>query len=261
MNRNTTRKLWFAMGLLLALTTSSVSIVAQSPAPAQTHKSTTVRKAHNKAASGRAVTQTKQKQAALTPAQAFAMLRAGNQRFANGKMLHRNLLKQVKETADGQYPFATIVSCLDSRTSSELIFDQGIGDIFNARIAGNIVNEDIIGSLEFATKVVGSKVIAIVGHSNCGAVKGAIDDVKLGHLTGLLDKIKPAVDEVGDGHGARSSKNHELVEKVSEVNVKRMMQVLKEKSPLLKEMIDKGEILLVGGMYDLHSGKVTFYQH
>src|SRR5262249_8951590 len=136
---------------------------------------------------------------------------------------------------------------------------QGIGDIFSARVAGNVVNDDIIGSLEFAAKVVGSKVVAVIGHSNCGAIKGAIDDVQLGHLTDLLEKIKPAVAEASDVGGEHSSKNHELVEKVSELNVKRMMREITEKSPLLKEMLDKGEITLVGGMYDLHTGKVVFY--
>ncbi len=250
------RKFPAALAAMFALTISSAAVLAQAPATGKTQPAATVRKT----VPAHAVTQTKQSQAAMTPDKAFKMLKAGNDRFAHGRMLKRNLLHQVHQTAEGQYPFATVVSCLDSRSSSELIFDQGIGDIFNARVAGNIVNDDIIGSLEFASKVVGAKVIAVIGHSSCGAIKGAIDDVKLGNLTGLLDKIKPSVAEAGDVPGEHSSKNHDLVDKVSELNVHRVMREITEKSPLLKEMLDKGEIKLVGGMYDLHTGKVTFYQ-
>ena len=207
------------------------------------------------------VTQTKQTQQAMTPQKALEMLKQGNERFVRGRMLKRDLRAQVKATAEGQYPFASILSCIDSRASSELLFDQGIGDIFNARVAGNIVNEDILGSLEFATKAAGSKLIVVLGHTSCGAVKGAVDDVKLGNLTALLGKIKPAIDDAGHHQAARTSKNRELVEEVSEINVKRMMQEIKEKSPLLKEMLDKGEIRLVGGMHDLKTGKVTFYKN
>ena len=209
----------------------------------------------------KAVTQTKQTQQAMTPQKALEMLKQGNERFVRGRMLKRDLRAQVKATAEGQYPFASILSCIDSRASSELIFDQGLGDIFNARVAGNIVNEDILGSLEFATKVAGSKLIVVLGHTSCGAIKGAVDDVKLGNLTVLLGKIKPAIDDADHNQAARTSKNHELVEEVSEINVKRIMQEIKEKSPLLKEMLDKGEIRMVGGMQDLKTGKVTFYEN
>ena len=240
---------------LSLLTLTSAQQVHQPVAGTQTNH--TSRTTHQQ----KTVTQTRQTQQAMTPQKALEMLKHGNERFVHGRMLKRDLRAQVKATAEGQYPFASILSCIDSRASSELIFDQGLGDIFNARVAGNIVNEDILGSLEFATKVAGSKLIVVLGHTSCGAVKGAIDDVKLGNLTTLLEKIKPAIDDADHHQASRTSKNHELVEEVSEINVKRMIQEIKEKSPLLKEMIDKGEIRLVGGMHDLKTGKVTFYQN
>ena len=250
-----------AAGLLALLMASTMVTSAQSVASADTRHAARGKTASSKpATAGMAVTQNRDSQAALTPAQALEMLRAGNARFASGKMLRRDLPRQVRETAAGQYPFASLVSCLDSRTSSELLFDQGLGDIFNARVAGNIVNEDILGSLEFASKVTGSKLIVVIGHTNCGAIKGAIDDVKLGNLTGLLSKIRPAIDEADHHHTTHTSKNHALVEEVAEINVRRMMQAIREKSPVLKEMLDKGEVMLVGGMYDLSTGRVTFYQ-
>lgn len=238
----------------VALLATSISVFAQAPAKSN-HTSHEASATATKVAS----TQTKASQAAISPDDALEMLRSGNQRFVEGKMAKRDYQKQVKETAEGQFPFATVVSCLDSRTSSELLFDQGLGDIFNARVAGNIVNEDILGSLEFASKVVGSKLIAVIGHSNCGAIKGAIDDVKLGNLTGLLEKIRPSVADAGHSK-EKGSKDHALVEEVAELNVKRVMDEIRTKSPLLKEMLDKGEIKLVGGMYDLSTGKVSFYQ-
>ncbi len=210
------------------------------------------------ASTATAPTQTKELQTAMTPKKALEMLQEGNKRFLAGTMLQRNLKKQVEETSKGQFPFATIVSCIDSRSSSELIFDQGLGDIFNARVAGNIVNEDILGSLEFASKLAGSKLIVVVGHTNCGAIKGACDDAKLDNLTTLLAKIKPAVAAV-PGMEPRTSKNHAFVDKVGEMNVRLTMKQIREKSPTLKAMIDKGEIGLAGAMYDLETGKVTFY--
>lgn len=205
------------------------------------------------------ITQTKETQAALTPAQAKQMLKEGNKRFVNNQKADRNLLQQVKETATGQYPFAIILSCIDSRTSSELIFDQGMGDVFNARIAGNIVNEDILGSMEFACKVAGSKLVVVLGHTRCGAVKGACDHVELGNLTGLVNKIAPSVDAV-KYEGDRSSKNGEFVEQVAEVNVHRMVDEIQEKSPVLAEMFKNGEIDIVGAMYDVETGSVNFYE-
>ncbi len=205
--------------------------------------------------------QTKASQAAMMPQQALEELRDGNARFVAGKPLVRNLPAQVKATASGQYPFAVVLSCLDSRQPIEIVFDQGIGDIFSARVAGNVLNDDILGSMEFACKVSGAKLIAVVGHSNCGAIKGAIDDVDLGNLTGLLTKIKPAIDSVSSSVHPRTSKNYSFVDQVSEANVRLVMKEIPERSPILREMIDKGEIKLVGGMYDLSTGNVQFYDN
>lgn len=210
---------------------------------------------------GISAVQTKTSQAAMTPAQALSELRDGNARFVAGKPLHRDFPAQVKATAAGQYPFAVVLSCLDSRQPIEIVLDQGIGDIFSARIAGNVLNDDILGSMEFACKASGSKLIAVIGHSNCGAIKGAIDDVELGNLTGLLGKIKPAVDAVPAAVQPRTSKNYSFVDQVSEANVRLVMKQIAERSPVLREMIDKGEIKLVGGMYDLATGKVQFYEN
>jgi len=202
---------------------------------------------------------TKEAQAATTPQQACDRLKAGNARFVAGKMEHRNLRKQVGETSHGQYPFASVVSCLDSRTSSELIFDQGIGDVFNARVAGNIVNPDILGSLEYASKVAGSKLVAVIGHTHCGAVKGACDKVQLGNLTGLLEKMEPAVAATSSGKGEdRSSKNGAFVDRVAETNVHQTMANIRRHSPILRQMEQEGQIRIVGGIYDIETGKVTF---
>ena len=202
---------------------------------------------------------TKESQAALTPQQALAKLRDGNARFAAGQSLVRNYPTEVKVTAAGQYPFAVVLSCLDSRQPSEIVLDQGIGDIFSARVAGNVLDDDILGSLEFACKVSGAKLIAVIGHSNCGAIKGAVDNVELGNLTGLLTKIKPAIDAVPAEVQPRTTKNAAFVNDVSEANVRLVMQQIRERSPILREMLDLGQIELVGGMYDLATGKVQFY--
>lgn len=203
--------------------------------------------------------QTKESQAAMTPEQALAELKAGNARFVAGKPLHRDFPAQVKATASGQYPFAVVLSCLDSRQPIEIVLDQGIGDIFSARVAGNVLDDDILGSMEFACKVSGAKLIAVIGHSNCGAIKGAIDDVQLGNLTGLLTKIKPAMDAVPDDSRPRTSKNYKFVDKVAEANVRLVMKEIPERSPILREMLDKGEIDIAGGVYDLQTGAVTFF--
>jgi carbonic anhydrase len=203
--------------------------------------------------------QTKESQAAMTPEQALAELREGNARFVAGTPRVRNFPAEVSATASGQYPFAVILSCLDSRQPIEIVFDQGIGDVFSARVAGNVLNKDILGSMEFACKVSGAKLIAVIGHSNCGAIKGAVDDVELGNLTGLLAKIKPAVDAVPDDGQPRTSKNQEFVDKVAEANVKLVIKEIRERSPILRGMLDRGEIGLVGGMYDLSTGKVRFF--
>lgn len=204
---------------------------------------------------------TKDEQAAMTPQQALAELEAGNARFVAGRSDVRNLPAKVRATASGQYPFAVILSCLDSRQPIEIVFDQGIGDVFSARVAGNVLDDDILGSMEFACKVSGAKLIAVVGHSNCGAIKGAIDDVQLGNLTGLLDKIKPAIDAVPDDGRPRNSKNPEFVNKVAEANVRLVMQEVRQRSPILREMLDQGKIGLVGGMYDLSTGQVRFFSN
>ncbi|MBO9701967.1 MAG: carbonic anhydrase [Sporocytophaga sp.] len=204
-------------------------------------------------------TLTKEMQAAITPQQAFQLLKKGNERFINNLKANRNLLQQVNETSDGQHPFAVILSCIDSRTSAELIFDQGLGDIFSIRIAGNILNEDILGSMEFACKLAGAKIIVVLGHSKCGAIKGACDNAKLGNLTTLLDKIQPAIDAEDTVRENRSSSNAEFVEKVADLNVKLTVNAITERSPILRDMIQNGLVSLVGGMYDVGSGLVTFY--
>lgn len=204
-------------------------------------------------------TLTKEIQASITPTQAIEILKKGNERFVNNLKANRNLLQQANETSDGQHPFAVILSCIDSRTSAELIFDQGLGDVFSIRIAGNIINEDILGSMEFACKVAGSKIIVVLGHSKCGAIKGACDHVKMGNLTTLLDKIKPAVDEESTIKINRNSKNDNFVEKVTEINVKRTVKLIMDRSPILKEMIDAGEIGIVGGNHNISNGEVHFF--
>ena len=199
-------------------------------------------------------------QEGVTPKQVLERLKAGNERFANGYMTARNFDEQVKATAAGQFPLASIVSCIDSRAPAEIVFDQGIGDLFNARVAGNIINDDILGSLEFASKVAGSRLVVVLGHTSCGAIKGACDNVQLGHLTGLLARIIPAVKGVETRDADRSSKNYAFVEKVAERNVRMSVQEIRDTSPILKDMEDEGEIMIVGAMYDVASGKVTWYE-
>ena len=196
-------------------------------------------------------TLTKDMQESITPEMALDLLKEGNKRFINNLKANRNLLQQANETSEGQHPFAVILSCIDSRTSAEIIFDQGLGDIFSVRIAGNIVNEDILGSMEFACKVAGSKIITVLGHSNCGAIKGACDHVEMGNLTNLLSKIRPAIDDESTVQEDRHSGNDSFVEKVTLINVKRSMQSIVQRSPILKEILENGQIMLVGGMHHL----------
>ncbi|HKC25843.1 MAG TPA: carbonic anhydrase family protein [Thermoanaerobaculia bacterium] len=198
--------------------------------------------------------QTAESQAAMTPASALEKLKKGNARFVERNMRSRDWQAKVSATAGGQYPFAAILACMDSRTPIEILFDQGIGDVFGIRIAGNIVNEDELGSMEYATKVVGTKLLVVLGHTSCGAVKGSIDDVKLGNLTGLLAKIRPAVSASGPG----SSKDDAYVTKVAQANVSLAMKEIREKSPTLKAQLDAGTVGLVGALYDISTGKVTF---
>ena len=204
-------------------------------------------------------TLTKEMQAAITPAMALEILKKGNDRFVNNLKANRNLLQQANETSDGQHPFAVILSCIDSRTSAELIFDQGLGDVFSVRIAGNIINEDILGSMEFGCKVAGAKIIVILGHTKCGAVRGACDHVEMGNLTALLSKIQPAVHDEKTVTENRNSGNNVFVEKVAIINVKRTVHAIMERSPILKEMIENGDIGIVGGTHDITTGEVNFY--
>jgi carbonic anhydrase len=201
----------------------------------------------------------KELQASITPRKALELLKAGNKRFMSNLQENRDLLKQVNDTRDGQWPFAIILSCIDSRTSAELIFDQGLGDVFSARIAGNIVNTDILGSMEFACKVAGSKLIVVLGHSKCGAIKGACDHVEMGNLTELLSKIQPAVYAEKSTQENRSASNAGFVENVSEINVKRSVHSVIERSFILEQMIENGQIGIVGAMHNIETGEVNFY--
>ena len=202
----------------------------------------------------------RESQEQMTPQRALEFLEEGNKRFVNNLKAHRDLLEQVNATVDGQWPFATILSCIDSRTSAELIFDQGLGDVFSVRIAGNIVNTDILGSMEFACKVAGSKLIVVLVHSKCGAVKGACDHVEMGNLTELLSKIQPAVYQEKITNEDRTSKNATFVENVAEINVKRSVKSILERSNIIEQMVEKGEIGIIGAMHNIETGKVTFYE-
>jgi carbonic anhydrase len=203
---------------------------------------------------------TKDTQALMTPQTSLTALKEGNERFINGNQVTRNLNAQVEDTSSGQYPFATVLHCIDSRVSAEHIFDQGIGDLFSIRIAGNFVNEDILGSMEFACKLAGTKVLVVLGHTACGAVKGACDHARMGNLTALINKLEPAVDVSSPANESeRTSANIDFVNVVAAKNVEMTMADIREKSPILKEMEDNGEIQIVGGMYDIATGKVSFY--
>lgn len=205
-------------------------------------------------------THTKESQATTTTLEALQYLREGNYRFLSNLKANRNLLQQVNETRDGQFPFATILSCIDSRTSAELVFDQGLGDIFSIRIAGNIVNTDILGSMEFACKVAGSKLIVVLGHSKCGAIKGACDHVQLGNLSTLLNRIQPAVYFERQTKENRTSANAEFVANVTTIQVKRSVETIVEQSIVLREMIENEEIGLIGAIYDVETGTVEFLE-
>ena len=199
-----------------------------------------------------------EERAKLTPDQILQDFLDGNERFRNNNLTHRDHSEQIRKSAFGQYPKAVVVSCLDSRVPVEDVFDQGIGDVFVGRIAGNFVNEDLLGSLEFACKVAGAKLIIIMGHQHCGAVIGAIDDVKLGNLTTTLSKIKPAIRMSQNYNGNMTSKNEEFVKLVSENNVRHAISTIRTKSPILKEMEENGEIKIVGLFYTLTKGELIF---
>ena len=203
-------------------------------------------------------TLTKDIQSSLTPERAFQVLKDGNLRFINNLRYNRNLLQQVNETSEGQHPFAIVLSCIDSRTSAELIFDQGLGDIFSVRVAGNVLNEDILGSMEFACQVAGAKLIVVLGHTRCGAVKGACDHVQMGHLTGLLNKISPAVYSVEKG-GKAAPGSEPFVEAVAVANTRLQMHAILDRSPIIAQLFDKGAVGIVGGIYSVETGEVEFF--
>jgi len=202
---------------------------------------------------------TKEAQSKLTTRQAIQLLKDGNKRFLTNLKTHRNLLAQVNETSDGQFPLAVILSCIDSRTSAELIFDQGLGDIFSVRVAGNVINEDILGSMEFSCKLSGAKLIAVIGHTGCGAIRGACDEVQLGNLTALLKKIKPAIEYEKVASPDSTSSNREFQERVATRNVRIMMHQIIEKSPIICQMVKEGKLAIIGGMYNVDNGRVEFY--
>ncbi|AXY74836.1 carbonic anhydrase [Paraflavitalea soli] len=202
-------------------------------------------------------THSKETQTTTTPQMALQFLKEGNARFMNNLKMNRNLLEQVNDTKEGQWPFAVILSCIDSRTSAELIFDQGLGDVFSVRIAGNVINEDILGSMEFACKVAGSKLIVVLGHSKCGAIKGACNHVELGNLTGLLEKVQPAIEKVKEQQGS-DDVNPQFIEAVAHVNTLHTMDAVLKRSPILKEMYENGEIGIAAGYYSVETGEVKF---
>ncbi len=243
--------------LLIAAALLSAVHAADAPAAAATGKSGKA----TQAGSFCTIQNAKPCQSEVSAQQVLQRFKAGNARFVAGKPLQQKHLQEVRATAAGQYPLASVVSCIDSRAPAEIVLDQGIGDLFNARVAGNIVNEDILGSLEFAHKVAGAKLLVVMGHTSCGAIKGACDSVELGNLTGLLGKIKPAVAKVPAEVLERSSKNAAFVEMVAENNVHLTVQTIRDKSPILREMEQKGEIMIVGAMYNIQTGKVTWYEN
>jgi carbonic anhydrase len=226
--------------LLLCISLTTVPLAAQEPQAAATKK---------------VKVQTQESQAAMTPEKALNRLKAGNARFVSNTTKKRDWSAKVMATAAGQFPFAVVLACMDSRTPIEIVFDQGVGDVFGVRVAGNVVNDDELGSLEYAVHV-GTKLIVVLGHTGCGAIKGAIDDVMLGNLTGLLAKIRPAIEAAS----CSSSKDDACVTKVAEKNVLQSMKEIRAKSPYLKKYLDEGKVELVGAMYDLATGKVTFLE-
>ncbi|WP_262888674.1 carbonic anhydrase family protein [Chitinophaga solisilvae] len=203
----------------------------------------------------------KEQQSKITPPQALELLKAGNTRFVDNLRINRNLLQMMNDTSDGQWPFAAIVSCMDSRTSAELIFDQGLGDIFSIRLAGAVISDNVLGSLEYACKVAGSKFIVVLGHTKCGAIKGACDAVEMGNLTGLLNKITPSVFAEKSVKENRTSGNSEFVEAVTNLHVEKSVQAIMEQSKILRDMILNAEVGIIGGVYDVETGLVTFMEH
>ncbi|MFZ4380128.1 MAG: carbonic anhydrase family protein [Polynucleobacter sp.] len=203
------------------------------------------------------ITMTRSVQAGITPDQAIEILKAGNERFLNNKQLNRDEKTLVTQTALGQFPFASIVACMDSRSGPEIVFDLNIGDIFVNRVAGNVINDDIVGGLEYGSKAVGTPLIVVLGHTNCGAIKGACDGVELGNLTQLLDKIKPAI-QMSKTPGERNGKNYRFVNEVTELNVDDSIKTIRDKSPILRDLEKQGKLKIVGAMYDTSKGKVIW---
>ena len=196
----------------------------------------------------------------VSPQEALKTLKEGNFRFINNLKLNRDLLEQMNDTKDGQWPFAAILSCMDSRTSAELIFDLGLGDIFSVRIAGNVISENVLGSLEYATAVVGSRLIVVLGHTNCGAVKGACDNVELGHITALLEKIKPAIAQETQTKTNRTGDNSSFVNSVRKLNAQHTAYEIVKKSEIIRKLVEDGTVGIVSAIYDVATGKVTFYE-
>ncbi len=230
-------------GATLLLALAFVGCSATAPTSTPEHRDLAARKAE---------------QAALTPAKVLESIQQGNERFATGQTKPRDMRHDQQVTAAGQFPHAVILSCIDSRAPAEFVFDQGLGDLFNARIAGNIADHDLVGSMEFACAAAGAKLVLVMGHTSCGAVKGACDHVQLGNLTGLLDKIQPAVEAVRDVPGERTSRNREFVEAVSRANVQLTVARIRELSPILRDLESAGKIQIVGCFYDLDTGRVQF---
>ncbi len=203
---------------------------------------------------------TKERQSAMTAQEVFERLKEGNQRFVDGRMKNRDLLSQANTSSAGQFPVAVILNCMDSRTPPEAVFDQGIGDTFVTRVAGNIVNDDILGGMEFGTKLSGAKLIVVIGHTSCGAVRGACQQAKLGNLTGLLQKIKPAVSEASKKSKSHDCAQAEFIDEIAKDNVLMVMKQIQARSPIIKQLIAEGKVGIVGGMQDLSTGKVTFFE-
>lgn len=203
---------------------------------------------------------TKETQATVTPTKALQFLREGNERFRGNLRASRDLLRQVNETREGQFPIATVLSCIDSRTSAELIFDQGLGDIFSVRVAGPVINDDVLGSMEFATKIAGSKLVVVLGHSNCGAIKGACDHVQLGNLSTLINKIEPSVYFERSVRSNRTSGNKYFVERVTDIQVHRSVEMVIERSVVIRQLVESGQVGLIGGNYSVESGEVKFFE-
>jgi carbonic anhydrase len=241
----------FAFFILFSLTILLTSCKKEEPKTNSWQEET-----NNKQLSSVVITQEEQKQ--LNPDSVLQSLKNGNKRFVVGKLTQRDYSKQVNQTSHGQYPEAIVLSCIDSRVPVEIVFDKGIGDIFVARVAGNIADSDILGSMEYSCKVSGAKVILVLGHTHCGAVKSAIDNVQLGNITGLIEKIQPSVQSFSDYKGEKSSKNYEFVDLVGKKNVSETINSIRKNSPILKEMEDKGEIKIAGAFYDIETGKIEF---